>query len=96
MPTATHIRKLDHFAGDAALYRLDPPLEGNEFVAVSAVDLHRETWAVNLPEVMKSETYIFPSDGDGFVSDWGELRGSMKGTLSHSEALAKAGYEVAW
>lgn len=40
------------------------------------------------------ETYIFPCDADGEVTDWGELPGSYKGGLDHEEALAEAGYEI--
>ncbi|MEA5453254.1 hypothetical protein SPF06_00830 [Sinomonas sp. JGH33] len=96
MPTATHIRNLHDWIGRAALYRMDPPLDGNEYVVVSAADSRGRRWASTIPEVMKTETYIFGADDEGNCPDLRELPGSMKGTLSHEEALAKAGYEVAW
>jgi hypothetical protein len=92
---ATLIRELSGFTGHAALYRLDPPItevdwDGDEtgkefeYVVVSAAN------------VMFSgpETYIFPSDESGEVVGWGELEGSYRGGLSHSTALAGAGYSL--
>jgi len=94
MSTATKIRKLTDWKGDAALYRLDPPLEGNEYVVVSAADMRGRSSFFDMPEVMKIETYIFGATEDGEVADYMELPGSMKGTLDHAEALRDAGYEI--
>jgi len=80
---AVPIKKLTGFTGNAALYRLDPPLDGNVFVVVSATDKYVE-----------AETYIFAADETGNVIDWGELDGSFRGDLDHAKALANAGYEV--
>jgi hypothetical protein len=85
---------LDGFRGHAALYKLDPPLLDrnwddevgrHEFVIVSATTL---LWSSGC------ETYIFPATQDGKVSSWGELTGSMDGTLDHADALGAAGYEI--
>lgn len=85
MNTATRIdTPLPDFSGNAALYRLDPPMDGVEHVIVSAID---GSWA--------TETYIFPADPSGEVTDWGELSGSYKGGTDHAEALRGAGYEIA-
>lgn len=90
--TATQVRKnLPSFNGTAHLYLMDPPLDGNEYVIVSATTL---PFLSLIPDMERDETYIFPATGSGEVADWGELDGSMKGTLDHSEALAAAGYEV--
>jgi len=92
--TATFLRQLDTFAGDARLYELsseigyaidwetEEPTAHTRFVAVSAVD------------VLYSgiETYIFPADADGHVLNWLELDGSQKGTLSHGIAIRDAGW----
>jgi hypothetical protein len=83
MKKATLVKTLDGFNGDARLYRVDPPLEGNEFVVVSAV------FAYSGPE-----TYIFPSDADGEVVSWSELEGSFNDGIGHKEALNNAGYVV--
>ena len=84
MGTATLIRDhLARFSGHAALYRLEPPLDGNELVAVSATSR------------FGCETYIFPANDRGEVTDWGELDGSYRGGLDHAEALRRAGYEIA-
>ena len=88
-----------HWRGTALLYRVDPPMpytsidmdvpssymhDTTEFVIVSAVTLR-------FPET-GDETYIFPADADGNVLGWEEIKGSMRGTLNHAEALAAAGY----
>ena len=77
------------FRGHAALYKLCPPLGEDgatyEFVIVSATTL---LWSSGC------ETYIFPATQDGKVSSWGELTGSMDGTLDHADALGAAGYEI--
>lgn len=83
--TATLIKKLAGFRGDARVYSLSEPLDGHDKVVVSSV---------TLPFGYGSETYIFPSDGET-VSDWGELHGSQKNTLSHEKVPRDAGYEVA-
>lgn len=85
--TATRIRAV-HLSADPnasqAIYQLDPPLDGHEHVVVSAA-----TVALCGPE-----TYIFGSDENGKIEDYGELNGSFRGGLNHAKALANAGYEV--
>jgi len=68
-------------------YRLHWPLiswdnDPAEYVVVSAAS------------VMYSgpETYVFKSDAEGEVLNWGELGGSFQGDLDHERALAEAGY----
>ena len=76
---------LPDFQGRAALYRMEPPHEGNEFVVASAVNALYSG----------PETYLFPSDADGLVIGWNELEGSYRGGLSHAIALGRAGYSIA-
>lgn len=92
METATYIKTLDGFRGNAALYRLSKPLGGYsddektfEFVVASAS---------RIPYVGGTETYLFGADADGNVVDWCELPGSVKNTLDHADALRRAGYEI--
>ena len=66
-------------------YQLSEPLEGTEFVVVSA----------SVVPFGAPETYIFPADAAGEVTDWGELDGSYRGGLDHEKALRNAGYDVA-
>jgi hypothetical protein len=84
--TAVLVRRLKDFHGDARLYRVSPPMEGvHEYVVVSAVDA----------PFTGPETFIFPGDADGDVTEWGELDGSFRGALDHEAALSGAGYEMA-
>lgn len=70
--------------GEWRHYRLSPPLEGHEYVIVSA-----STVLLSGPE-----TYIFPADEKGNVTDWAELDGSFRGDRDHNRALRSAGYTV--
>jgi hypothetical protein len=91
--TATELRDKRRTSGTGAahrLYRLSEPLEGNEYVVVSAVTL---SW-VGLFNGPGPETYIFPATRDGDITDWIELEGSFQGDLDHEQALKNAGYEV--
>jgi hypothetical protein len=81
---AEFIRKLDGFQGEAALYRMEPSLEGHRYVVVSAT-----TAPFTGPE-----TFLFPATKAGKVKDWGELDGSIRGTLEHKKALKHAGYRL--
>ena len=90
--TAKFIKELDGWTGEARLYKVTPPTkydeleegETTDFVVVSA------TFAA----FSGSETYIFPSDSEGNVLDWGELPGSFRGEHNHKRALINAGYSV--
>ena len=84
MNTATYIGKVKSFMGDARIYRMEPPYEDSEYVVVSGVDV----------PFSGPETYIFKSDADGSVKDFGELPGSFRGDINHARALRNAGYEV--
>lgn len=81
MKTATPTGKSPHLK-DGALFRLDPPYLGHEYVALS----YSETYS--------PETYIFACGPGGVVTDWSELRGSIRGTASHQEVLRDLGYEI--
>lgn len=94
MNTATKIRKMADWRGDAALYRVDPPMAGAEYVVVSAIDTGLRFPDPITPRAMQIETYIFAADETGEPSDYQELPGSLKGTLDHADALRAAGYEV--
>ncbi len=85
---ATFIRFIDGEQGHVSLYHLTPSLDGHAYVYVSAT---------NAPYT-GPETYIFPAPGPDIMklepTNWGELDGSYRGSLSHSTALSNAGYEV--
>lgn len=85
MNTARFIK--DVRAGGAAhwkLYKLTPPLDGNDYVIVSAANVF----------FSGPETYIFPANEHGDVTDWCELEGSFRGALDHRRALLGAGYSA--
>lgn len=91
--TATFVRALSGWRGDARLYRLSEPLAPDygeertpaEYVIVSAV----------VAAYSGPETYIFPATADGAVVNYGELPGSFRGALDHAAALDNAGYAIA-
>lgn len=95
--TATPIKHLRGWQGEATLYKLSEQLAGNTHVIVSAIDISSRYMRHpddTTPHSMLIETYIFGATEDGEVADWGELPGSLKGTLDHADALREAGYEV--
>jgi hypothetical protein len=84
MNKATYLPEFDSTSATDAyqrFYRLDPPLQGHEYVCVSAV------------MVLDPETLIFPADEQGNITSFLDLDGSFKG-LDHERALRNAGYEV--
>lgn len=83
MGKATFVKNVQNFSGDARLYAMTPALGGHEFVIVSKIQ-----------NMFGRETFIFPADADGKVSDWDEMPGSMVGNHSHNEVLNGVGYEV--
>ena len=84
MSKAIKIKDLSGWRSKATLYKMQPPYEGNEYVIASAV------------MVMFSgpETYLFAALADGEPVNMSELPASSRGTLSHAEVLAAAGYEI--
>lgn len=93
MKTATYIKDLERFTGEAKLYELseeiklydwNDKLKGTtKFVVVSATNVLFSGF----------ETYIFPANEDGNVTDWGELSGSYRGGLDHDVALNGLGFK---
>lgn len=75
--------KIGNRKTDARLYRCEPPLEGNEYVVVSAAHT-----------IQGPETYAFPSNELGEVVNWLELGCSRCGKWSHEDILYEAGYKV--
>lgn len=75
---------------DAKVFYMDPPLEGNEYVLVSAT-----SFLDIIPTVgyMRPETLIFGCTPSGDVTSWSDL-GGYAGGLSHAFALKVEGYEI--
>lgn len=78
---------------DQGVYKLDPP---TTWTASDGTEHETEHVLVSAADVTYSgpETYIFPCDETGKVTDWGELHGSLKGVLDHEAALETAGYTI--
>lgn len=84
MNTAKLIKRMEKFRGDARLYTLSTPWEGQHEVIVSKVTVMGEP-----------ETFIFGYDIEtDDVAHWAELRGSRRGEWSHREILSGIGYEI--
>lgn len=97
MKTATPIKDMGRTNPgivQQTLYRLNPPITWTDYL----YDTERESEHVfvSAANVLFSgpETYIFPCDETGKVTDWGELHGSLKGVLDHEAALETAGYTI--
>lgn len=90
---AKYIKDIKGWTGVVKLYAVDPPVkyedddfkeQETKYVAVSAT----------IAAFSGPETYIFPTDKDGNVLNWGELPGSFQGSFNHTKALNDAGYSV--
>lgn len=103
--TATFVARKDG-NGEGRVYRCVPPMPAHDYGAEDGHGrsdctgarpcfLTEYVW-VSAAHVVFSgpETYIFPCNAEGEVTNWGELPGSFKGDLDHEEALRGAGYEV--
>ncbi len=88
MNKATKVReiKLDRQGNRQFLWRMDPPMLGNNYVITSGLEAAFDTG--------RPETYIFASDKSGEIIECGELEGSFQGSVDHEKALAGAGYET--
>ncbi len=89
MKTATKIKQMEIFIGDAILYKLSEetrythPVDGPRatlYVVVSSVT----TRGTGIPE-----TYMFPTNSEGDVITFLEMAGSEKNTLSHEKVLTE-------
>lgn len=60
--------------GDQKLWKV-----GDHYVVTSALDAAFDT--------MRPETYVFRSDSEGVITEWGELAGSFQGDMDHERAI---------
>lgn len=90
--TATFVKDLGKGTGSQKLWPLSEPVtagygednETTEYVVTSA------TIAMS----SGPETYIFASDAEGEITNWGEMTGSFRGELDHEHAIENAGWEI--
>jgi hypothetical protein len=82
--SATLVRNISSSVSRQALYHLEPPLEGYEYVVVSAVN-----------NDSAAETFIFGSNKEGVIVGYTALKGSESNPVSHARALLNAGYRLA-
>lgn len=98
MQTATFVKRLTGFNGDARLYRLSKPIEYQDWDSDKDeyVTKYSEFVVVSAASVPFSgpETYVFPADAEGKITDWGEIGASQKGHVSHETVLQESGYET--
>ena len=92
--TATFIKTLNDWRGDARLYELSQPVA---YDGESSEPEHAHHVVVSAVNVTHSgpETFIFPARADGSVRDFGEMPGSFSGALDHERAIREAGWVLA-
>lgn len=98
---AYHLKQFDRVSSTGAMqrvYSLTVPLKGYEEYDDEGNALVRKHHMVMLSQLCAPfsgwETYIFPVDENGEVTDWGELPGSYRGYINHEELLKSLGYTV--
>lgn len=93
--TATFVRDVEGWTGDARLFRLSKPVPyedgATEYVIVSASGGPAEAWSIwgNTPE-----TAIFPSDAEGRRIG-SALREPLEEAEDHAAAIKDAGWTLA-
>ena len=89
MKTATIIKRQGNpnTNGDQVIAKCDPPMCGRHYYVCSrAISRAFDTG--------QAETYLFPCDEAGDITDWGELPGSFQGEMNHEQAFQNAGYTL--
>lgn len=95
MKTATFIRSVGGWNGDARLYRLSEAVECERRDARGEFTESMTDYViVSKTDNFVTETYIFPANEDGKPLSMLDLPGSMKGDVSHEDALSEAGFTV--
>ncbi len=94
--TATFVRFVEGWRGIAELYKLDPPMEWEDWGEEGKTQTREAPYVIVSAVFAYSgpETYIFPANSKGEVVSWGELEGSFRGELDIKQALLNAGYKV--
>lgn len=75
------------------LYRLSPPLTHEDWDGSTQVYQYVIASGADAP-FSGPETYLFPADANGEISNWGELEGSFRGDIDCDRAIENAGYQV--
>lgn len=82
--TATYLHGMDTWAGNAAMYKMEPAYAGYDRVIVSAVDN---------PMFNAYETFIFGVNSEG-ECEFEPLPGSVNTVTSYTAVLTSIGYQV--
>lgn len=98
---AYHLKQFDRVSRTGAVqqvYSLLVPMEGYKEYDDEGNAFVRKHHMVVLSQACVPfsgwETYIFPVDENGEVTDWAELPGSYRGYIRHEELLSSLGYTV--
>lgn len=92
--TATFVKKIEGWIGDARLFRLSAPMSYDEDSEDENSKSETDHVIVSAVATFGDETFIFPATADGEVLNMCEMVGSFKGNLDHVQALRNAGYEI--
>lgn len=90
MITATFIKDIVGQRASQKLWHLSQgvpfgwgePMQLTEYVITSATNVI----------FSGDETYMFPANADGDITNWVEMDGSYRGDLNHERAIRKAGW----
>lgn len=94
--SATLVKKLEQYHGDARLYRLAPSLEYSTMTDDEGLPVLQltEYLVVSSLEDITVETLIFAAEADGDITDWTDLDGSVRGETTHARVLSSLGYNL--
>jgi len=95
MKTAKLLKKdLKGFKGTASLYELIPVYKEKDWKDKLHTYKYVVASAVVAMDTGSPETFIFPAKKTGEVKNYGELKGSYRGGLSHRKAFKGMGYTI--
>ena len=79
----------EEWRGSAHLWKLSRPVRYPRFLMDDESPQSTEYVVTSAVHAMftGNETYAFPADENGKVLDWGELRGSERGTMDHQRVI---------
>ena len=91
---ARYHKPFDGVGLSQSIYKLEPPLKYEEFTGGDWSEQETEYILISSSSMCGMETYIFPADRSGVVTDWGELNGSVKGYVQAEDILESIGYTL--
>lgn len=89
------VRRIPGGTGTMLLWSVEPAIRYQDWDGTKKKTCETHFVITSAADVIYSgpETYIFPANSLGEVTDWGELPGSLRGSLNHETAIKGINHE---